>query len=136
MFALLIGLVLAALVFGITFILPIVTLSRLKTAASEIESLREKLDRLETEMRRPRPRAEGRRQSGAGTRVAGRTATRRAAAFREAAVHRAGPRNVSIGARSAGAAARSRPGAGARRGNSSGRCRGRAVRRTARIRAR
>lgn len=135
MFPLLIGLVLAALVFGITFILPIVTLSRLKTAASEIESLREKLDRLETEMRRL-----DRALKDAGSPVPAPaspacTATRRAAAFREAAVHRAGPRNVSIGARSAGAAARSRPGAGARRGNSSGRCRGRAVRRTARIRA-
>ena len=52
MFLPLIGLGIAALVFGLMFIMPIVTFSRLKAAADQIHRLHARLDGFETEMRR------------------------------------------------------------------------------------
>lgn len=52
MFPALIGLAVAALVFGVAFVMPIVTFSRLKAAANEIDRLRARLDDLERDVRR------------------------------------------------------------------------------------
>jgi len=51
MFAVLIGIGIAVLVFGVTFIMPIVTFSRLKAATDEIARLRARLDEVESAMR-------------------------------------------------------------------------------------
>ncbi|MCX6552743.1 MAG: DUF2339 domain-containing protein [Acidobacteria bacterium] len=51
MFAVLVGLGIAALVFGVTFVLPIVSFSRLQQVTRDIERLRARLDGLEASLR-------------------------------------------------------------------------------------